>query len=162
MKSRCTISSASSSRSKRAGVDGNGMPSSSCSLSNHAAPSDSSSRPCDAWSIVTRLRGEHRRVPVGHAGHEQTEADPRRDAGQRGERGHPLERLARPLAVHRLEVIEAPRAVEAQLLGELHAAHDLVQRHPLLRDIESETHRGNLVNAPVPAVVARMGARLAA
>ena len=33
-------------------VDGNGMPSSVCSLSNHAAPSDSSSRPCDAWSIV--------------------------------------------------------------------------------------------------------------
>ena len=51
--SRCTISSASSSRSKRVAVDGNGMPSSWCSLSNHAAPSESSSRPCDAWSIVS-------------------------------------------------------------------------------------------------------------
>ena len=97
-----------------------------------------------------RLRGEHRRVPVGHAGDEQAEADARRDAGQRGERGHPLERLARPLAVHRLEVIEAPRAVEAQLLGELDAAHDLVPRHPLLRDIETKTHHGNLVNAVAP------------
>ncbi len=51
--SRVTISSASSSRSNRSGVDGNGMPSSTCSLSNQAAPSESSSRPCDAWSIVS-------------------------------------------------------------------------------------------------------------
>ncbi len=33
-------------------VDGNGMPSSRCSESCQAAPSDSSSRPCEAWSIV--------------------------------------------------------------------------------------------------------------
>ncbi len=50
--SRFTISSASSSKSKRTGVGGNGMPSSMCSLSNHAAPSESSSRPCEAWSMV--------------------------------------------------------------------------------------------------------------
>ena len=45
-----------------------------------------------------------------------------------------------PVAVHRLEVVEAPGAVEAELLGELHAADDLVPRHPLLGDIESESH----------------------
>jgi len=45
-------------------------------------------------------------------------------------------------------VIEAPGAVEAEVLGELHAAHDLVPRHPLLRDIETETHRRNLRAAP--------------
>ena len=49
---RVVISRASSSRSKREPVDGNGMPSSVCSLSNQAAPSDSSSRPFDAWSTV--------------------------------------------------------------------------------------------------------------
>ena len=140
MNRRVTISRASSSRSKRSARGGNGMPSSWCSLSNHAAPSDSSSRPCDAWSIGERLGREHRRVPVGHAGDEQAEPDARRHAGQRGERGHALERLARALAVHRLEVVEAPDAVEAQLLGELHPADQLVPRHALLRHIESESH----------------------
>ena len=63
-----------------------------------------------------------------------------RHPGQRGQRGHALEGLARALAVHRLEVVEAPGAVEPQLLGELHAAHQLVPRHPLLGDVESESH----------------------
>ena len=64
--------------------------------------------------------------------------------GERGQRRHALERLAGPFAVHRLEVVEAPGAVEAELLGELHPAHQLVPRHPLLRHIESESHRRNL------------------
>ena len=87
-----------------------------------------------------RLRGEHRRVPVGHAGDEQAEPDARGLPGQRGERGHAVEGLARALAVHRLEVVEAPGAVEAELLGELHPADHLVPGHPLLCDIESEAH----------------------
>ena len=87
-----------------------------------------------------RLGRQHRRVPVGHAGDEQAEPDARRHAGQCGQRRHALERLARPLAVHRLEVVEAPHAVEAQLLRELHPADELVPRHALLRHIESESH----------------------
>ena len=49
-----------------------------------------------------------------------------------------------PFAIHRLEMVEAPRPVEAELLRELDAADDFVPRHPLLRNIESETHRANL------------------
>ncbi len=41
-------------------------------------------------------------------------------------------------------MIEAPGAVEAEVLGELHAADQLVPRHPLLRYIEAETHRRNV------------------
>src|SRR2546430_4763349 len=41
-----------------------------------------------------RLRGEHRRVPVRHAGDEQAEANPGGDARQRGEGRHALEGLA--------------------------------------------------------------------
>ena len=86
------------------------------------------------------LRGEDRRVPVGHAGHEQAEPDTRRHAGERGKRRHAVERLTGPVAVHRLEVIEAPHTVEAELFGELSSADHLVPRQPLLRDIESKTH----------------------
>jgi hypothetical protein len=88
-----------------------------------------------------RLGGEHRRVPVRRAGDQQAQADARGLPGERGQRGHALEGLARPLAVHRLEVVEAPGPVEAEVLGELHAGDDLVPRHPLLCDVQSETHR---------------------
>ena len=71
-------------------------------------------------------------------------------AGQRGQRGHALEGLAGPLAVHRLEVVEPPDAVEAQFLGELHPAHELVPRHPLLRHIDSESHAPHLVTHDRP------------
>ena len=57
-------------------------------------------------------------MPVGHAGHEQAEPDVGGDAAPRRERGVALEALARSLAVHRLEVVEAPDAVEAELVGE--------------------------------------------
>src|SRR4029453_12971616 len=86
------------------------------------------------------LGREHRRVAVGHPGHQQAQPDPRRQPRQRGQRRDALEHLARPLAVHRLEVVEAPGAVEAEVRGELHAGDDLVPRHPLLRDIQPETH----------------------
>ena len=65
-----------------------------------------------------RLGREHRGMAVGHAGDEQAEPDLGREAGQRGERGVALEALARALAVHGLEVVEAPEAVEAELVGE--------------------------------------------
>ena len=40
-----------------------------------------------------------------------------------------------------------------ELLGELHAADDLVPRHPLLGDIESESHPGNLPTSDVLGAV---------
>ena len=104
------------------------MPSSWCSLSNQAAPRESSSRPWRGVVDGQRLRGEDRRMPVGHARDQQPEPDPRRQAGQRRERRHPLERLARPVAVHRLEMVESPGAVEAELLRQLNPADELVPR----------------------------------
>ena len=59
---------------------------------------------------------------------------------QGGQRRHALEGLTRALAVHRLEVVEAPDAVEAEVLGEANPAHELVPGHALLRDVESEPH----------------------
>ena len=72
------------------------------------------------------LRGEHGRVPVRRPGHEQAESDARRLACERGERGHPLEGLTGPVAVHGLEVVEPPGTVEAEVLGEADAADQLV------------------------------------
>jgi len=66
--------------------------------------------------------------------------DARGDPAEGSERGDAVERLARALAVHRLEVVEAPRPVEAEVLGEPHARDDLVPRHPLLRDVDPEAH----------------------
>ena len=77
---------------------------------------------------------------VGSSGHEQAQPDARGQAGQRGQRGHALEGLARPVPVHGLEVVEAPDAVEAQLLGQAHPTYQLVPGHALLGDIESESH----------------------
>ena len=82
----------------------------------------------------------HRRVPVGHAGDEQPEAHAFGDPAPRRERGVALEALARPLAVHRLEVVEAPDAIEAGVVGKLGARHDLRERNPLLRDVQTKTH----------------------
>ena len=98
------------------------------------------------------LGGEHRGVAVGGAGDEQAEADALGDAGEGGEGGHALEGLARALAVHGLEVVEAPGAVEAEPLGQLHAPDDLVPRHALLGHVESEPHHCLLVVLVVPVV----------
>ena len=68
-----------------------------------------------------RLRREHRRVAVRHAGDEQPEPDVLGDPAPRGERRHALEALARALAVHGLEVIEAPDPVEAEPVREARA-----------------------------------------
>jgi len=86
------------------------------------------------------LVGEHRRVPVGHSGDEETQPDPRRHPGEDGQGGDAVEGLARSLPVHRLEVIEPPGTVEAEILGEPHPAHHLVEGHPLLSHIEAEPH----------------------
>ena len=67
------------------------------------------------------LGREDRRVPVRHAGDEQPEPDPLGDPAPRGQRRVALEALAGTLAVHRLEVVEAPDPVEAELVGEPHA-----------------------------------------
>ena len=76
------------------------------------------------------------------------------DAGQRRERRVALEALAGSLAVHRLEVVEAPHAVEAGLVGELRPVDDLREGHPLLGDVESEPHGPNVrrsrLDSPAP------------
>src|SRR5690242_1425145 len=80
-------------------------------------------------------------MTVRDAGHEQTEPHACRDRGERGKRRVALEALARSAAVHRLEVIEPPDAVEAEVLGEPRPGRDLRPRHPLLGDVETEPHR---------------------
>ena len=87
-----------------------------------------------------RLGRQHRRVAVGRPGHEQTETDARRLPGQRRQRRHPLEGLTGALAVHGLEVVEAPGAVEAEVLGEGDPAGQLVPRDSLLGDVDPEAH----------------------
>ena len=79
-------------------------------------------------------------MPVGHTCDEQPETYPARRSRQCGECGHTLEALAGTFAVHRDVVIEPPRAVEAELLAESHAIDDLVEGHPLLGDVDPETH----------------------
>src|ERR1019366_9022458 len=86
------------------------------------------------------LRGQDRGVPIGHTGDEQPETYLVRRSGQCGECGHTFEALTRTFAVHRDVVIKPPRAVEAELLPESHASDDLVKSHPLLGDVDPETH----------------------
>ena len=87
-----------------------------------------------------RFCREDRRVPVRHARHQQPEPDAGRHARQGRERRHAFECLARPLAVHRLEMVETPGAVEAELLGELDPADKLIPGDALLGDVETEAH----------------------
>ena len=70
------------------------------------------------------------------------EADAFGDAAECGQGRVALEALAGTLSVHRLEVVEAPHAVEAQLLREAGPARELRPGHALLGDVESEPHRG--------------------
>ncbi len=87
-----------------------------------------------------RLGREHGRMPVGHSGDEQAEADALGDAAPGREGGVALEALPRAVAVHGLEVVEAPDAVEAEGVGEAGAVGDLAPGHALLGDVESELH----------------------
>ncbi len=86
------------------------------------------------------LVGEHRGVPVGDAGDEEPQPDPRRHPGEGGEGGDPVEGLAWAVAVHRLEVVEPPGPVEAEVLGEPDSADHLVEGHPLLGNVKAEPH----------------------
>ena len=95
-----------------------------------------------------RLGGVDGRMAVGHPGDEQAEADSGGNTRQGGDVRHALEHLARPVAVHGLEMVEAPNAVEAELFGELRSPHDLVPGHPLRRDVESEAHVSPLAGGP--------------
>ena len=56
------------------------------------------------------------------------------------EGGHPLEAVAWALSIHRLEVVESPDAVEAEVLGEAHALQDLRPLQTLLGHIEAKSH----------------------
>jgi len=62
---------------------------------------------------------------------------------ERRERRHPLEAVAGPLAVHGHEVVEAPHAVEAEVLAEADPAEQVVPLHPLLGDVHTEPHPGH-------------------
>src|SRR5262249_58894057 len=86
------------------------------------------------------LRCEHGRVAVGHPVHERADAHLFSRGAPRGEHRLRLETLPWTLAVHRLEVIEAPHAVEAEALRELHARQVLRPGHALGGDVESESH----------------------
>ena len=97
-----------------------------------------------------RFRCEDGRVPVCHARHQQPEADTRRQAGQRRQSRHSLEGLARPVAVHRLEMVESPGAVEAEIFRQPYPAGELIPREALLGDVESEAHASNLAQRPQP------------
>src|SRR5206468_7098104 len=80
---------------------------------------------------------------VRHARDEQPEAHAFGDPAPRGECRVPLEALSRSLAVHRLEVIETPDTVEAEVVGKARARRDLAPWHPLLRDVQTEPHRAS-------------------
>src|SRR5919201_1143426 len=86
------------------------------------------------------LGGHDRRMAVGHAGHEQAQADTLGGRSQRGQGRHAFEAVARALAVHRDEMIEPPHALEAQLFREPRARDDFVELQPLLSDIQAEPH----------------------
>src|SRR6266567_7907972 len=79
-------------------------------------------------------------MAVRHAGDEEPEPDRARHAGEGGQRRHALEAVARSLAVHRLEVIEPPRAVESELLAQVCTTDELDPLHPLLADVDPEAH----------------------
>jgi hypothetical protein len=50
---------------------------------------------------------------------------------------------ARPVAVHRLEVVEPPGAVEAELFAQARSDNELFSFHALLGDVDGESHRGH-------------------
>ncbi len=88
---------------------------------------------------ASELRPNLRLVPTGSIRfHEQPEPGPARDPAQRGEGGVALEALAGAAPVHGLEVVEAPDAVEASVVGELRARRQLAPRHPLLGNVEPD------------------------
>jgi hypothetical protein len=105
----------------------------------------------DGAAAADRIDGgphlpQERRVTVGHADHQRTDADRLRRGRQCGKRGHALElrpRLLGPLIVHDREVVLVPDGLEANLLGE--PRH---REHPpegvffsVSLDLQAETHR---------------------
>jgi hypothetical protein len=94
------------------------------------------------------LGGQDRRVSIGHARDQQAQANTTGHTGQGGQGGHPFEAIARSVAVHGHEVIEAPGSVEVEVLNEPGPAHDLVEIHPLLGDVDAEPHGPDHIVAP--------------
>jgi hypothetical protein len=74
-------------------------------------------------------------------GDHESKSDSAGDPAQGRQRRHAFEAVARALAVHGLEVVKAPDAIEAELLGELGARDDLRPLQPLLSEVETEAHR---------------------
>ena len=108
------------------------------------------------------LGGEDRRMSVRDACDEQPEPDRRGLTGERGQGRHAVEGFTGALAVHGLEMIETPGSVEAESLGELHPADDLVPRHALLRNIDPESHGGQrTVDLVLVRIRSSVGAGLA-
>ena len=96
-----------------------------------------------------RFGGEDRRVAVGEPGNEDAETHVGGDPTPRGQGGHGLEAFPGTLAVHRLEVVEAPDAVEAHGFRETRPIGVLGPGHALLGDVESEAHP-HLVSPTLP------------
>jgi hypothetical protein len=78
-------------------------------------------------------------MPVGNARDQQPEADPAGVPGKRGEGRHPFETVPWSVPVHGPEVVEAPGAVEPELLTESDPLDDLVEIKPLLCDVDTES-----------------------
>jgi hypothetical protein len=70
--------------------------------------------------------GQHRGVPVDHAGHLAAEPDPPGRLGQRGQHRPGLEVRAGQVAGQRVEVVPVPRRLEQR---------DLVRRDPRVADL---------------------------
>lgn len=79
-------------------------------------------------------------MAVGDSGYQQAQPGAGGMAAERRERGVSFEALAGAFAVHGLEVIEAPHAVETGVIGKPGPSHHLTEGHPLLGDVESEAH----------------------
>ena len=90
-----------------------------------------------------RLRREQRRVPVRDTGDEQSEPDARGRGGQCREGRHTFEAVARTLAVHGLEVVEAPGAGEPALFAEPGPGYQVIPVEALLGDVDTELHHGS-------------------
>jgi hypothetical protein len=79
-------------------------------------------------------------MPVSNARDQQTEPNPVGASGERREGRHSLEAVARTASIHGPEVVEAPGAVEAELLTEPDSIDDLTEFEPLLGDVDTQSH----------------------
>src|ERR1700693_4262699 len=82
-----------------------------------------------------RLGRQDRWLPVGDAGYQRPEADPRGYRGQAAQQGPRLQAGAVRIAVERGEVVEDPCAVEPCRLRELDSLYQLRPEELMLRGV---------------------------